>query len=439
MELEQQVHRLWPDFHDAPEAPPYGPEPLPYRNVCDSRDGFFEGQILTMPRRTEVFLIYATGLIQGLALVTFPAASSIFTSPHGYGFSASRYGMMFIPQVVLAILASSMGPRLARRCSLKRVLLSGLSADLLAMILLASSRLLQNLPEAAYVILLVATGALGFGFGAVVMATNTYAQVFSPGRENRAVLVLNTLLGAGTALAPLLVALFVGLGAWWLLPVVVSVLVLGLLLVGAKEPLVAATGDAGSSSSEGLPSQFWLFAAAVLLYGIAETLNGNWSGPYLTGERGVSAQVASYALTAFWGMVTVGRLIFAALSSGKSVRWIYVGLPTALILAFQAVAHVGGETGSVFAFGLAGLACSAFFPLCISLSGRAFPQFAQATSGILFAFYQSGYGIAAFGVGPLRDLAALSFRTIYSLGSLVAALILSVAIAVVGRMVKRNG
>jgi MFS transporter, FHS family, glucose/mannose:H+ symporter len=63
-----------------------------------------------MARRTEVGLVYATGLVQGLALVTFPAASSIFTSPDGYGFSASRYGVMFVPQVILAILASSLGP-----------------------------------------------------------------------------------------------------------------------------------------------------------------------------------------------------------------------------------------------------------------------------------------------------------------------------------------
>ena len=99
-----------------------------------------------MSRRTEVGLIYVAGLIQGLALVTFPAANSIFTSPSGYGFSASRYGMMFIPQVILAILASSLGPALARRWTLKRVLLAGLSADFLAMSILALSSLLQGSP-----------------------------------------------------------------------------------------------------------------------------------------------------------------------------------------------------------------------------------------------------------------------------------------------------
>ena len=391
-----------------------------------------------VPRQAEVRLIYVTGLVQGLALVTFPAASSIFTSPQGFGFSASRYGMMFIPQVILAILASSLAPRLACRWTLKRVFMAGLSADLLAMILLALSRLLQDSQGAAYGILLVATGSLGFGFGAAVMAMNTYAEKFSPGRENRAVLVLNALLGSGTALAPLFVAIFLGLGAWWLMPLMVAVALVGLLLFSAKEPLEASVRGVDSSRSKHLPGGFWLFAAAVLLYGIAETLNGNWSGPYLTGERGVPAQGASFALTAFWAMVTVGRILFAALASRKTVRWIYTGLPVVLIVAFQVISHAGGETSGIVAFGLAGLGCSAFFPLCISLSGQAFPRFAAVMSGEIVAFYQVGYGVAAFGVGPLRDFAGFPFSTIYSFGSLVAAAMLAVAIAVVPRVGKVN-
>jgi fucose permease len=77
-----------------------------------------------------------------------------------------------------------------------------------------------------------------------------------------------------------------------------------------------------------------LFATAVLLYGIAETLNGNWSGPYLTSERGIYVGGASFALAGFWGMVTVGRLLFAAISKKTTVRWIYAGLPGLLIVAF---------------------------------------------------------------------------------------------------------
>jgi fucose permease len=387
--------------------------------------------------RSDAGLIYVIGLVQGLALVAFPAASSIFTGPRGFGFGASRYGMMFIPQVVLAILASSLGPSLARQWTLERVLQAGVSADLLAMILLASSCLLIDRPDAAYGLLLFATGSLGFGFGATVMALNTYAQKLSPGRENRSVLTLNALLGAGTALAPLLVAIFAGAGSWWLMPLMVAVALMGLLLLSTRQPLdVSADTAAGASRSEPMPRRFWLFAAAVLLYGIAETLNGNWSGPYLTGERGVSVSGASVALMTFWAMVTIGRVLFAAFSSRATVRWIYVGLPVVLVAAFQVISRAGGEVGSIAAFGLAGLGCSAFFPLCISLAGQEFPRQAAAMSGGVVAFYQVGYGVAAFGVGPLREFAGLPFRTIYSLGSLIAAAMFVVALAVTGRVVK---
>jgi MFS transporter, FHS family, glucose/mannose:H+ symporter len=303
-----------------------------------------------------------------------------------------------------------------------------MSADLLTMILLALSRLLQGGPAAAYGVLLVATGALGFAFGTAVMTLNTYAEGFSPGREDRAVFSLNALLGAGTALAPLLVAIFTDLGAWWLLPLTVAAAVAGLLLFSAGQPLVASAG--GATRSQHLPRRFWLFATAVLLYGIAETLNGNWSGPYLTSGRGVSAGGASFALAAFWGMVTIGRVLFAALSTKTTVRWIYAGLPVLLIVAFQAILRIRGETGGIVAFGLAGLGCSAFFPLCISLSGQEFPRFAAAMSGELVAFYQAGYGVAAFGVGPLRDLTGRPLGMIYTVGTLVAAAMLMAALAV---------
>ena len=382
-----------------------------------------------MPSRSEVRLIYAIGLVQGLALVTFPAASSIFTSPGGFGFGASRYGMMFIPQVILAILASSIGPSLARRWTLKRVLQAGLSADVLAMILLAGSQLLRDVPSAAYGMLLMATGALGFGFGAAVMAINTYAQRFAPGHEDRSVLVLNALLGAGTALAPLFVAIFLGAGVWWLMPLMVAAALTALLLLSTKMPL-AASAVAHGGTAERLPWSFWLFATAVLLYGVAETLNGNWSGQYLTRERGLSAGSASFALMAFWAMVTVGRILFATVSSERTVPWIYAGLPVVLIAAFQMVSGARGAAESIVAFGLSGLGCSAFFPLSISLCGQEFPKQGALTSGELVAFYQAGYGVAAFGVGPLRDLAGLSFHAIYSWGSAIGVAMFGVAFAV---------
>jgi len=383
--------------------------------------------------KTEVGLIYGTGLVQGLALVTFPAASSIFTSPEGYGFSSARYGMMFLPQVLLAILASSLAPKFAKRYSLKRVLVAGMVADLVSMSLLASSKFLLSSPDAAFGLLLIATGALGLGFGATLMALSTYTESFFPGRSDRAVLALNALLGTGTALAPLLIALFLGLGVWWGLPILVACTLALILISVLRQPLPFRFPGNGSNSAvesgsfRGLPSRFWLYAAAVFLYGVVETLNGNWAPLYLTTQRGVSAQGASLALTSFWAMVTIGRILFAYLSARVPVRWIYAGLPVLLIVAFQAVSHASGRTMGIFSFGFAGLACSAFFPLSISFAGEEFPRLASVMSGELIAFYQLGYGVAAFGMAPLRELTGLPFSSMYSYGSAAAACMLILA------------
>ena len=130
--------------------------------------------------RTEIGVVYSAAVVQGLALVTFPAASSIFTSPDGFGLDSTRYGTIFVPQVVLAILSSGLAPKLARRYSLRRVLLVGFAGNIVSMALLALTRLLLGMPDMAFAVLLVATGALGLGFGATVMALNTYAETFFP-------------------------------------------------------------------------------------------------------------------------------------------------------------------------------------------------------------------------------------------------------------------
>ena len=54
-------------------------------------------------------------------------------------------------------------------------------------------------------------------------------------------------------------------------------------------------------------------------------------------------------------------------------------------------------------FALAGLGCSALLPLTISFGQAQLATMATAAAGAIIACYQVGYGLAAFGVGPLLD------------------------------------
>jgi hypothetical protein len=108
-----------------------------------------------MATRAETSVVYAAGVVQGIALVTFPAASTILTDPAEYDLSSTQYGTLFLPQVVTAI-----------------------TAALLSMSLLLLSQFFTDDQSAAFVLLLLATASLGAGFGLTVPALNTLTAAF---------------------------------------------------------------------------------------------------------------------------------------------------------------------------------------------------------------------------------------------------------------------
>jgi fucose permease len=377
-----------------------------------------------MPTRTERNVVLAAGAAQGIVLVTFPAASTVFTDPAQFGLSSTQYGALFLPQVVAAIVASVTGAGLVRRAGVKPVYLSGLVGSLVSMSLLLLSATYEG-DAVAYPLLLLATASLGAGFGLTVPALNTLTAAFNPTRVDPSILVLNALLGIGTVLAPVLVAIFVGLGFWWGLPVTSTVLLAILLGVSARLPLEARAGgsDAAPQQREGpVPSRLWIYASFAILYGICETMNGNWAQLDMTSELGASTTQAALALTAFWGMVTVGRVLFAIARRQIPERWAYHALPFLLAVAFVLIAPLpsGDPALGIAAFGVAGLGCSALLPLTISFGEKELVVMSAAVPGSIIASYQLGYGIAAFGTGPLLDN-GVTLPALYAAAAVVAA------------------
>jgi predicted MFS family arabinose efflux permease len=141
----------------------------------------------------------------------------------------------------------------------------------------------------------------------------------------------------------------------------------------------------------------------------------------MTRELGASATVASLALTAFWAMVTLGRVLFAALQRRVSPRVTYHFLPFVLAAAFAIIALLPNDSPwlGVLVFGLAGLGCSALLPLTISFGQDELTSFSAAVAGGVIACYQLGYGIAAFGIGPLLDH-GVGLPTVYGVAAAVA-------------------
>jgi predicted MFS family arabinose efflux permease len=103
---------------------------------------------------------------------------------------------------------------------------------------------------------------------------------------------------------------------------------------------------------------------------------------------------------------------------------VYRLLPFVLAVAFVLIALLPDDEPAlgILAFGLAGLGCSALLPLTISFGQKELTAYAAATAGGVIACYQLGYGIAAFGIGPLLD-GGVGLPAVYAGSAAVAVLL----------------
>ena len=150
-------------------------------------------------------------------------------------------------------------------------------------------------------------------------------------------------------------------------------------------------------------------------------MNGNWSQLDMTTRLGASTTQASLALAVFWAMVTVGRVLFGSIDRWLQERVTYHILPFVLVGTFllTGVLTRPHAAAGIGVFALAGLGCSALLPLTISFGQQDLTAMAAAAAGGVIAFYQLGYGIAAFGAGPLQS-AGVSLSRIFGATAVVA-------------------
>jgi predicted MFS family arabinose efflux permease len=102
----------------------------------------------------------------------------------------------------------------------------------------------------------------------------------------------------------------------------------------------------------------------------------------------------------------------------------------AIMFVVTALLPKGTPAAGIVAFALAGFGCSALLPLTISFAQEQLVTMGAAVAGGVIAFYQLGYGIAAFGTGPLVD-AGVGLPALFGFAAIAAVIMggLSFALA----------
>ncbi len=355
------------------------------------------GRTATLP---TVITVYGAGFLQGCAFVLIPALGRILSAPP-YRWNHTTYGLLYLPEMAGAILSALGAGEIAGAFGIRGVFRIGAGANALAMGLLTAAFVAHG--RLAYGLVMVESGCLGAGFGLTLAAANDYAGRLYPGSATVAVTLLNALIGAATALSPLILHFVARFGHWGWWPAILA----AAFVLTALGPLPVQ--KRAHATRESWHRGMFLFALAVFLYAICEGSFGSWADLYISVDRGQGARYGALALSVFWGTMTAFRLLLALIPE----RWVprrvfFLAAPIGIGACFATISLLTHSGPLVAIFGAAGAACSIYYPFAMAFGLAAYPEQQTRIAGLTVAALMAGEGIGSFGLGPLQAFIPLS-------------------------------
>lgn len=303
-----------------------------------------------------------------------------------------------VPALFLGVfLGVALSPVAARRPSLAVAVAGGAVAQAGALVLLASA---TTTPVAT-----AAAAAAGVGFGLVESLGAALARLLAASHTRRTLTQLTALTAAVATVAPLTV---VAAGADSA----------RLVLAGAAVPHVLAAaalvgtgnGPAGAAdattSSAGRPASRRWIAGAVFGYVGSETMVSGWSAVIPQRHLDLTATSAAVGTSAFWLLLTLGRLAGAAMLARRAdPQAVLIACQVACVALLLASAAAAGMP--VLTLALLGAAVVLMGPCYALLLGVALqavgPHDAPRTSAVLVAAGALGGTVWSAGA-TVRDL-----------------------------------
>ncbi|WP_309238716.1 MFS transporter [Actinoplanes aureus] len=311
--------------------------------------------------------------------------------------------------------------------------------------LLAGSTAMASLALAGYAVspalgLLVPCALLaGFGGGAIDAGLNAYAAgAFGPKHMNW----MHAFFGLGVAIGPLIMTGVLSGGLSWRwgygLVAGAQALLAIAFLVSARTWARDNVGDAPApevaSSRIGATLRMpavWLSVVAFAVYVGVEVATGLWAYLLLTEDRGLSAAIAGFCVSAYWASLFVGRVVqgFTVEHLG-TVRTLTAGLG-GMLAGSVLVAVPGPDWLAVAGLMVIGFAAAPVFPLLtLTTADRVGAAHADRVIGMQIAAAGLGGALIPAGVGVLIERVG-----VYTLGPslVVLSLILLTLYVVVNR------
>jgi MFS family permease len=362
--------------------------------------------------------VNATAFAQGAALVIYAAYNHILISKYNYHLTAMEYGLAFAPEIVALIAPAVLAARIGRRWPTRRVYPAGLACSLVSMVLLIVSASVGA--RADFPVLLVSSIFLGAGFGLTMLAVIAYAQMLSPARPERSVLVVSALLAAGVAVPPLLTLAYVPAHFWPGGPAVLALVFTVLLIASRRLPATGAADAATLPLDPRVPRRVKLYGILVLVYAVSVIMCVAWSQASAVSRVPSPLTFGALELGAFWAaLVMLARVLFTALDAWPTGPQISLALfaLAAAVAVISLLAHAY-PLARIGIYVLAALACAALVPLDHRVGRHELTMFSVAFAAAIAVLYPLGLGLAKASLTTVRH-ADLSLPMVFGITSAI--------------------
>ncbi|HEX8347409.1 MAG TPA: MFS transporter [Actinoplanes sp.] len=276
---------------------------------------------------------------------------------------------------------------------------------------LASAALTGYALSPAFAVLVCLAFVLGLGSGAVDSGLNAYAAAaFGPRHMNW----LHAFFGLGVAIGPLIMTavLQTGLSWRWGYGLVAAAQVLLAIAFGVR---VNAWGDRPAPEVAGRPEPaevrsratltipaVWVGAASFAVYVAIEIGAGLWAFLLLTEGGGLNAAVAGVCVSAYWGSLFVGRLVFGVVSERIGSRTVLIGCLCGMAVGAALIALPAPAVVAVVGLMLVGFAAAPVFPLMtLTTADRVGAEHANRTIGLQIGAAGLGGALIPAGIGTI--------------------------------------
>jgi len=317
---------------------------------------------LKAPASTVLFLLalvafVSLGLPDAVLGVAWPSVRRTFGVP------LDGLGLLLVATTAGYLTSSFLSGPIVRRAGVGGLLVGS------SLLVVTSAIGYALAPWWAFVLL--AAVPAGLGAGAIDAGINAYAAArFPPGR----VAWLHASWGIGATLGPLLMTGVLAYGWSWrwgygVLAFVLTGLGLGFQQTRALWEAGEGIGEEAGSAAIGDSLREPFLRANVALFFVytgVEAMAGQWAYSLFTEGRGFSPEWAGVSVGAYWGSLTLGRVVSGALAHHVPPALLLRGSVALMPLFALFIAATRGPWSGFFALALLGFTGGPVFPLLIA-------------------------------------------------------------------------